>query len=443
MSNGQQQVMRAAETYLPQLQQRNGTVPPWLRRIREEGINRFAELGFPTTQMEDWKYTNVAPIANVPFQLPGAVAASARLAEHVHLLRGRASNTLVFVNGRYAAELSSLRALPAGAKIGSLAAALEAEGPLVEPHLGRYASPTQQSFTALNAAFLDDGALVYLAKGTDVTEPIHVLFVSTAPGQPTIACPRNLIVAEEHSRVTVVESYVGVDGGSYFTNAVTEIAVGPRAQVDHYRLQREAEEAFHVATIQVRQDAASHFASHSISLGGALVRTDINIVLDAEGCECELDGLYVARGTQHVDHHTMIDHKKPRGTSRELYKGILDGRATGVFNGKVFVRPNAQKSDAQQVNRNLLLSDDAVMNTKPQLEIFADDVKCSHGATIGRLDDEALFYLRSRGIGETSARQLLTYAFASELIGRIKVEPIRVQLDQILWSRLHGTGPEA
>jgi len=278
---------------------------------------------------------------------------------------------------------------------------------------------------------------VYLPKGTLLEAPIHLIFVSAPSDAPIVSHPRTLVVAGEGSQASVIESYVGLGGGSYFTNAVSEILVGANAHLTHYKLQREGDGAFHVGTVAARQQADSTFTSHSVSFGGLLVRSDTNATLDAEGSTCTLNGLYMVAGRQHVDHHTLIDHRKPHGSSRELYKGVLDGHATGVFNGKVFVRPDAQKSDAGQVNKNLLLSEGATMNTKPQLEIFADDVKCSHGATIGRLDADAIFYLRARGIGAAAARNLLTYAFANELLNRMDVEPIRRQLEAVLSSRLH------
>jgi len=255
-------------------------------------------------------------------------------------------------------------------------------------------------------------------------------------GTATVSHPRNLILAGDDSQTMIVESYIGLNNALYFTNAVTEIVAGENAVVAHYKLQRESEEAFHISTVQASLNHSSNFSSHSIDLGGALVRNDVNAVLDGKGIECTLDGLYMVAGRQHVDNHTRIDHVKPHCSSRELYKGVLGGRSKGVFNGKIYVHKDAQKTDAKQTNKNLLLSEDAVINTKPQLEIYADDVKCTHGTTIGQLDQEAIFYLRSRGIDLEAARGLLTYAFASEMIGRIKVEPVRAQLEHLLLARL-------
>ncbi|PYV03203.1 MAG: Fe-S cluster assembly protein SufD [Acidobacteria bacterium] len=352
-----------------------------------------------------------------------------------------ACTQLVFLNGHFSQELSSPGKLPEGVKAGSLASALDSDGGLLEEHLARYASYRRNAFTALNTAFVEDGAFVYLPKDAVVKEPIHLLFLSTASKDPAVCHPRNLIVAGSSAQATVIESYAGLEGGVYFTNAVTEIVTGEQSRIDHTRLQRESERAFHVATMEVSQHRDSAFASRSISIGGKLVRNDLNVLLNGEGCDCTLDGLYFAGGEQHVDNHTTIDHAKPHCSSRELYKGILDGKSTGVFNGKIIVRKDAQKTDARQTNNNLLLSEESLINTKPQLEILADDVKCTHGATIGQLDEEALFYLRTRGIGDAAARSLLTYAFASEIIGRIRIQPIQCRLDLLL-SRSLSKGHE-
>jgi Fe-S cluster assembly protein SufD len=428
--------MNAIDRYLSSFERVNGSVPAWLTTLRRGAMSRFAEQGFPTTRLEDWKYTDVARIASLPFRL--ATALPARVApEVVHAASFGAASRLVFVNGCYLPDLSSTGALPGGVRVTSLGRVLAYEPELIEPHLARLANPGH-GFTALNTAFIQDGAVVNLPQRAVVPEPIHLLFISQPVGEPVVSHPRILIVAGDGSQATVVETYVG-SGGTYFTNAVTEIALGANADIAHYKLQCESEQAFHVATTEARQGAGSRLRSYAVSLGGALARSDINTRLDAEGCECSLDGLYMANGTQHVDHHTSIDHRQPRCTSRELYKGVLDGKSSGVFNGKVFVRPYAQQSDAGQVNKNLLLSDDATIDTKPQLEIFANDVKCSHGATIGRLDDEALFYLRSRGIEAAAARDLLIAAFANELIGRMPAAAVRAQLQRLVWSRFQGT----
>jgi Fe-S cluster assembly protein SufD len=378
---------------------------PSTQRMRKAAIARFRELGFPTPRHEDWKFTNVAALARIPFE---------------------------YVDRRPRWRTDG--ALPRGVIVTSLAEALREQPDRVEPHLGRYADCRDHPFAALNAAFLQDGVFVYVSKGVAVDRPIYVDYALAAVGKALVWHPRCLIVAERDSQVRVVESYTGTNGEVYFTNGVTEIVLGENAVVDHYKVQEEGNGAYHVALLQVQQNRGSRFASHSIALGGLLVRNQVNAVLDAEGCECTLNGLYQADGKQHVDNLTVIDHAKAHCTSHELYKGILKGKGHGVFNGKIFVRQDAQKTDAKQTNQALLLSPDATINTKPQLEIFADEVKCTHGATVGQLDDEAVFYLRSRGLSLEEARGLLTYAFANDILNRIQVEPLRERLEQVLLS---------
>ena len=403
---------------------------PFVRRLRKAAVARFGEVGFPTARNEDWKFTSVAPLVKVPFRLAGLGGDVPAAALRRFTLPD--CHQLVFVNGHYAPELSSPPAA-AGVTIGSLATALRDRPDQVEPYLARHARYEDQTFPALNTAFLRDGAFVFVPDGTRVEKPIHLLFLGAAPAEPTVSHPRTLLVVGRDGQVSLVESYVGPEGGRYFTNAVTEVVAGENAVIDHYKLQHEGPEAFHVAVTQVHQSRRSNVSSHYLGFGGSLVRNEARTVLDAEGCECTFNGLYVAGGTQHMDNYTVIDHAKPHCASHELYKGILGGKAHGVFNGKIFVRPDAQKTDAKQTNQTLLLSDDATINTKPQLEIYADDVKCTHGATVGNLNADAVFYLRSRGIGEAAARALLTFAFANDVIDRIQVESLRRRLaDQLL-----------
>jgi Fe-S cluster assembly protein SufD len=414
---------------------------PWLDAIRREAIERFAESGFPTMQNEKWRHTNVAPIADGSFKLarPGTNGLTAgKLANFI--FSDIDCCNLVFVNGFYSADLSTPGALPKGARAGSLAAALQSEPKKLEPYLARQASCGENAFVALNTAFMMDGGFIYLPPETVVKKIIHLLYIATSDAAATVSHPRNLIVVGSGSQASVVESYIGLQGGLYFTNAVTEIVAGDGSVVTHYKLQRESDEAYHVASLRTLQEESSDVSSHSISLGGALTRNDITAVMNGEGGELTLNGLYVPKGRQHVDNHTSIDHAKPHCNSRELYKGILDDQSSGVFNGKILVRPNAQKTNAKQTNKNLLLSRDALVNSTPQLEIFADDVKCTHGATIGRLSDEALFYLRSRGVGEEAARAMLTYAFASDIVGTVKIKPLQCQLDLVLLARLSRAG---
>lgn len=419
--------------------------PQWINQIRTAAFGRFVELGFPTTRLEDWKYTNVAPIVKTSFTRDGRARRTLPVEPlEPFTLEEVACAQLVFVNGHCSSDLSSLEKLPKGVMVSSLATVLAGNPESVEAHLAQYASYHDQAFVALNTAFMEDGAFVSIPKDTIVEAPIHLLFISSARlglandggGSVLVSYPRNLIVVGSHSQVRIIESYVGLEHDVYLTNVVTEIVGGENAVIDYYKVQRESEEAFHVATVQAQLGHSSTFSSHAIDLGGALVRNDLNVALDGEGAECTLNGLYMVTGRQHVDNHTRIDHAQPHCSSRELYKGILDGKSRGVFSGKIVVHKAAQKTDAKQANKNLLLSEDAVIDSKPQLEIFNNDVKCTHGTTIGQHDQEAMFYLRSRGVDLAAARSLLTYAFASELLGRIKVEPVRARLEALLLTRL-------
>jgi Fe-S cluster assembly protein SufD len=394
---------------------------------------RFAELGFPTLRDEDWRFTSLAPIVQTPFRLPGDGGAEAKVEDlRSHLFSGAGGCRLVFVDGRYAPDLSSLPELPAGVRIGSLARTLAEAPALVEPHLARYADFHQEAFIAFNTAFLEDGAWVDLPRGTVLDDPVHILYLSTLPAAPTMTHPRTLIVAGEDSQATIVEAFASLADGVHFSNAVTEMAVGQNAVISHYRIQRESRQAFNVSTLRVQQDRSSSVASHSVLLGGALVRNTIHPVLAGEGGDCLINGLFLAAGQQHMDNYMKVEHASPRCGSRQFFHGILDGRSRGVFHGRIIVHKDAQKTDAKQTNRNLLLSEDAQIDTKPQLEIYADDVKCTHGATIGQIDEDAIFYLRSRGIPEGSARALLLFAFAGESLQRMKVEPIRRHLEALV-----------
>jgi Fe-S cluster assembly protein SufD len=412
--------------------------PSWLPALRRKALERFAELNFPTTRDEEWKYTSVAPLAGTPFRVDSSHRPDGITGEHLEraLFGSMDCTLLVFVDGHFAPELSRLRKLPEGAMAESLAAVLEKNPALAERHLARHASFQDQAFTALNTAFLRDGAFVFVPKRKVLSDPIHLLFVASGTGAPKVSHLRNLIVVEEGSQVAVVENYVALKQGVYFTNAVTEVVAGANSVVNHCKLQRESDQAFHVATLQSHLDRGSSYSSHAVTLGGGLVRNDLNSVLDAEGAECVLNGLYLALEGQHMDNHTFIDHARPHCSSREFYKGVLSGTSHGVFNGKIRVRTDAQKTDAKQTNKNLLLSEEAVVDTKPQLEIYADDVKCTHGATIGQLDEEAIFYLRSRGVGLEKARSLLVHAFASDIVERIPVESVRTGLECELVTRL-------
>jgi Fe-S cluster assembly protein SufD len=410
----------------------------WVRAARKAGISHFVELGFPTLQDEDWRFTNVAPIAKLPFKPVFELAQDGVTAKALghFTLAGLAGIKLVFVNGHFAPELSSTAKLPEGVKVMSLAAALASDTALVEKHLFRHARADANAFTALNTAFFQDGAFIYVPAGETVPEPIQLLYVSTAKDDGATAHLRNLIVAEKGSQVTVIESFVSLSDSSYVTNSVTELVAGENAIVEHLKLQDEGQRAFHIATVAAQFGCASNVVTHSIALGAKLSRTNIYANLAGEGLECILNGLYLTRGEQLADHYMIVEHAQPRCASHEYFNGILADKSKGVFHGRILVQPGAQKTDAKQTNKNLLLSDDATADTKPQLEIYADDVKCTHGATIGQLNDESIFYLRTRGIGLETARRMLIHAFAGEIIDRVRCTPVREELDKLVWERL-------
>ncbi len=405
----------------------------WLQALRKQGMARFQALGFPTTKNEDWHFTSVAAIAERTFPLATRGSESVETADIDRFNFGEKGwHTLVFVNGAFSQDLSSTAGLGSGIRVSSLASAIKSGTAGIERHAGKIAAFEQHTFTALNTAFIRDGAFIELAADAIVEQPIHLVFVSEGEGA---SHPRNLIVAGRHSRATVIESYVSLRDSCYFTNAVTEISLGEGAHLDHYKLQRESESAFHVGTVQIRQARDSQLHSFSFAVGGSLARTNIYTSLDGDAATCTLNGLYLTDGSQHIDNQTSIEHIAPNCPSHELYKGVLDGRSHGVFNGKVYVHPEAQKTDGKQSNNNLLLSPTARVDTKPQLEIFADDVKCTHGATVGRLDDLAMFYLNSRGIGPETARMLLTYAFAADVIETIELEVLKRELEKMVLAR--------
>jgi Fe-S cluster assembly protein SufD len=432
------QVAEKLQPWLAALEQRPQGGPRWLQDLRDRGAARFAALGFPTVRDEDWRFTNVAPIAAAEFKPAGVDAAHATEAELAGYLYSDAAHRIVVVNGRFVAELSRAANLPAGVRVGSLAAAVTEQADVVQRYLGQLAEFGARAFTALNTALSSDGAYVYIPDGVILEQPLHLLFVTTAHGAagPIMTNPRALVVAGDRSQSRIVETYVGPGGAVYFTNAVTEVFAGEDAVVDHYKVQQESMDAFHVASMHLHAARSSNVSSHSFSLGGRLARNDVFAMLDGEGAECTLNGLYLADGDRLVDNHTSIDHAKAHCPSHEIYKGILGGKARAVFNGKIIVRQDAQKTDAKQTNRALLLSDDASINTKPQLEIFADDVKCTHGAAIGQLDEDAIFYLRARGLTYFEARDMLIHAFAGDILNRVKVDPLRVALEEELYAQL-------
>jgi Fe-S cluster assembly protein SufD len=410
--------------------------PAWAPAVRRSAIDRFTALGFPTPKNEDWHFTSVAPIVEREFRTGPTDSSLIRAADLAPFIFNRPEwPALVFVNGRWSPDLSTLGTLPRGVKVRSLAESWEQDEPLLAQYLTKLATYEEQAFTALNTAFMKDGALVHIPAETTVDLPIHLIFVSDANAAKSVTHPRNLIVAGRNAKATVIESYVSLGDAGYFTNAVTEAVVEDGATLTHYKIQRESQRAYHVGTVDVRQGRDSHFISFSFATGAALSRTNIYTVLDGPGCGATLHGLYMGSGEQHVDHQTRIEHAQPNCFSREVYKGILDGASHGVFNGKVYVHPIAQQTDGKQSNNNLLLSDKARVDTKPQLEIFADDVKCTHGATVGRIDEQALFYMKSRGVNRELATQLLTYAFAADVLEELEVEEVKEELERITLSR--------
>ena len=417
--------------------------PAWVFPLRKAGMARFAELGFPTLQDEDWRFTNLSALTKLPFRpLFESIRDGVTDKTLDELTFGKLDAVrLVFINGHYARELSSIGSLPGGVKIKSLAAALVEDANLLEKHLGRYAQDSSNSFSALNTAFFQDGGFVYIPAGHSVERPIQLVFIATVSEPGSTIQPRNLVVAEKNSRATVIENYSSTVDTAYFTNAVTELVVEENASLEHCKVQNESLSAFHLAAIHARLGRHCNLIAHSIATGARLSRNSIRTNLAAEGVECVLNGLYLTRDEQLADHHMIVEHAQPHCNSHEYYNGILDGRSKGVFHGRILVRQPAQKTDAKQTNKNLLLSDDATVDTKPQLEIYADDVKCTHGATIGQLNDESIFYLRARGIGEERARRMLIHAFAGEIIDRVRCPAVREELDRVIWERLE-TNPQ-
>lgn len=409
---------------------------PWLELVRSGAIDRFEQLGFPTVRDEEWKYTNLAPLAKESFQpaVRAVELADSNLARFSYPETANAH--LVVVNGFLREDLSKKTGLDGVVAIDLFSAVADARyNKIVRKYLARNANYHDNGLKALNTAFLQSGVFLWIPKNVKLETPLQITFVSDGPQSASF--PRLLAVAEENSSVTLIESFVSTAYESHFTNAIAEIVVKDGARLEHYRLQNENRSAFHAGTTAAELGRASSYDATSINFGARLARHDISVVMDHEGAECWVDGLYVAGGNQHTDTHSVIDHTQPHCISHQLYKGILDGNARAVFNGKIFVREGAQKTDAMQTNKNLLLSPQARVDTKPQLEIYADDVKCAHGAAVGQIDEEELFYLQTRGMNLELARSLLTYGFAEEVIGKIKIDSVRSQLDQTVLTNLH------
>lgn len=435
------QVKKEADPYLSRFDGfERGNEASWVTSLRKAGISRFAEFGFPTLQDENWRFTNVAPIAKLPFQpvLEARTHGVKReTLEQFHFANLKSSR-LVFVDGHFAPELSNFQALPAGVTVVNLKAALQQNLPVLEKHLGKYAQLENSSFTALNTAFFTDGVLIHVPAGKSIPDPVQLVFVSTNREAGATVHPRSLVIAEANSQLTLLESYVSLGKEPTFTNAAIEFVIGDNANVEHLKFQDEHLKAFHIGAIQAQMGKAANFISHSLALGAQISRNNINTVLGGEGIECVLNGLYIPKDDQLADHFMIVDHARPHCNSHEYFNGILDDRSKGVFHGRILVRQVAQKTDAKQTNKNLLLSDDATIDTKPQLEIYADDVKCTHGATVGQLNEESIFYLRARGIPLETARRMLIHAFAGEIIDRVRHEAIREEVDKIVWDRLEA-----
>lgn len=406
--------------------------PSWLRDLRDRGFARFFQVGFPTTRDEDWRFTNLSSMVRTQFSLArGALRpADSDLASWQF---DDSSAKLVFLNGQFAPELSWLDDLPRSVVVTGLRDAIANHPDTVAHYLGRYLNIERDPFCALNTAFLDDGAYIHIPANVVLKQPIHLLFVSMSGANPVMTHPRNLIVVGKEAQVSIVEDYVSFGPElPALSNAVTELVAGENASVSHTLIEREHLRTWNISTLRIQQARSANVASHSLLLGGALVRNNVHPVLAGEGGECLINGLFVGSGRQHLDNYMLVEHASPHCASRQFYNGILDDRAHGVFHGRIIVHKDAQKTDAKQTNRNLLLSDDAQIDTKPQLEIYADDVKCTHGATIGQIDDNALFYLRSRGIAEIDARRLLLEAFAGECLDRMHPGPVRNHAQRLI-----------
>ena len=408
--------------------------PAWVRERREQASRRFAEVGFPNTRQEDWRFTNVTPIADARFALAnGAFAQAASLIAGVKV---PGALTLAIVNGRFAAGLSDLSAMPKGVRIAGLRDGARDGTDGLEQHLAKVFSVDTHPFAALNTAHLDDGVAIFVTSGAAIETPVHIVTVTGGDGKPVTAHPRVLVVAGANSQARIAQTFIGAADSVYFNNAVAEVVVGEGAIVEFYTDQRESLQAYHIANIQAHVAAKGVFASHAFSIGARIQRHDIGIGLKGEGADCTMNGVYLADGERLLDTHTSLDHAMPHCTSHEVYKGILAGKAKAVFNGRIIVRIDAQKTDAKQTNRALLLSDDATINSNPQLEIFADDVKCTHGAAVGQLDEEAMFYLQARGLTRAEARDMLLHAFAGEVLEGLKIPALREQIEKTFFTAL-------
>lgn len=414
------------------------TEPSWVLPLRRAGFNRFSETGYPTIRDEDWRFTNIAPVAKLPFQtasLPGAESVTAEQIDTATFgtLPGP---RLVFVNGYFSAALSRPSDPTAKSTIGNLAAHLEGNASVIQPLLTPSQDILDDPFACLNTAFFQDGAFIHVPAGAELKDPIHLVFIATNEAKGASIHTRNLIIAEAGSRFTVIESCISFGAQAYVANSCSNFVVREGASLEHVKFQDESPDAFHLANLHSDLGAASQYTSHSFALGGLISRNTIRSKLNGPGLECIFNGLYVTRRNQVADHHMVINHNEPNCASHEYFNGILDDESKGVFHGRILVQPEAQKTDAKQTNKNILLSNSATVDSKPQLEIYADDVKCTHGATVGQLNEESIFYLRSRGIGKETARRMLIHSFAGEITERVQCTPVREEIDRIVWNRL-------
>jgi Fe-S cluster assembly protein SufD len=416
----------------------NGESKSPIHLLRKKAIEDFSQLSFPTNKNEEWRFTNISPLLKYKFKPAENTLVISNDEVERFRFKGMKCALMVFINGFFSKELSDLSLVNDRITIKSIASAIKENNPLLQKHFNQYADSSNQIFTALSTAYIRDGAFIHIPENQVIEEPIHILFLSSSKDDKILSHPRNLFIADKKSQVNIIEHYAGLDNSVYFTNSVTEIFAGENAVVHHTKIQEESKSSFHIARMETVQEMNSCFTSDMISLGGEISRNDFNTRLNGTGGESELNGLFLTDGSQLFDTHTLIDHASPHCNSHELYKGILDDKSRGVFNGKVIVRKDAQKTNAFQENNNIILSDEALVNTKPQLEIFADDVKCSHGATVGQLDNEALFYLKSRGIGEDKSRDILIHAFASDVVRRIKIDEIKEHIENILTMKFNS-----
>lgn len=413
----------------------NGKSENEFNQTKKQAMRQFESLGFPSAKHEEWKYSNVKNLINADYSFNSEHQVTAELAENVQI-PGLEGNILYFVNGRYEASLSKIVSPASEVTILPLNEAVTAEEALFNKYFNTIAKTEDEAFTALNTAFADQGVFIHVGKGKEVTQPIVLCYLSDARQQNVAHQPRNLVIIEENAHVKVAETFQTLGNERSFTNIVSEIFVAKDAYAEFYKVQNESQNAYHIGTTQVQMLDRSHFYSATVTVNGGFVRNNLHIEIDGEYCDAFMYGLYIPDGVQHIDNHTLADHRKPNSISNELYKGVLRDQSKGVFNGKIFVREDAQKTNAYQSCKNVVLSDGASMNTKPQLEIFADDVKCSHGTTTGQLDDEALFYLRSRGISKSEAMRLLMFAFCEDVMAQIRIDSIKEHMEALVSDKL-------